>query len=175
MSTPSLVAVLFGENQILLRRHWGGEPEIVGMQVLDHLHSAFSVKPRGHFHTGSWLVRILMQDGDEGGTSLPTYEITANPLGISGDWEKAYVFRAQPDGDEDLNDSGRLEKWEIGYVSASQGESIEELLKMAKWYSPDEFRAFVDDEMQKGIDSGETYDFQLRDAFRRSMPPGAEI
>ena len=37
MSTRSLVAVIFGKNQIMLRRDWGGDAEIVGMQVLDHL------------------------------------------------------------------------------------------------------------------------------------------
>jgi hypothetical protein len=175
MSTPSLVAVLFGENQIMLRRHWGGDAEIAGMQVLDHLHSAYAVKPRGHFHTGSWLIRILMQDGDEGGSSLPTYELAANPEGFAGDWEKAYVFKARPDSDDDLNDSGRVENWSIGYVEDAHGEPLQELMTMAKWFTPAEFRSFVDEEMQKGIDSGKTYDFQLRDAFRRSMPPDAEI
>ena len=73
-----------------------------------------------------------MQDGDEGGSSLPTYEIAANPEGFAGDWEKAYIFKAKPDSEVDLNDSGRVENWSIGYVEDANGETLQELLSMAK-------------------------------------------
>jgi hypothetical protein len=52
ISTPSLVV---GDSKINLRRHWGGDPEIVGHQVLDLLAAARAAKPGSLFHTGSGL------------------------------------------------------------------------------------------------------------------------
>lgn len=174
MSTPSLVAVVFGDNKICLRRHWGGDPEIVGRQVLDQLGSAKSIKPRSHIHTGSWLIRLLMADGDEGGSSLPTYEVDCDSEGVLGDWERAYIFKALPDpppANGIYTDAGN--QWSIGFVEKADGEGLPILEKTARWFSESEFSTFVDKELEHGLATGKVYDIQLRDAFIRKMPPGA--
>lgn len=166
MSNPSLVVLVFGDNQISLRRHWGGDPEIVGRQVLDQLQSARAIKPRGHFHTGSWLLRLLMADGDEGGQTLPTYEVECLPDNMSGDWEHLYIFKALPDPvaeDGMFTDVGN--RWTIGYVDDPDGGLYAEVVRLARWFTEDEFGSFVDAEMDKGLKSGKRYDFQIRDAY----------
>jgi hypothetical protein len=176
MSTPSLVVVVIGDTQISLRRHWGGDPEIVGRHVLDLLSAAKAAKPRSHFHTGSWLVRLLMADGDDGGTTLPTYEIECYPEGVYGDWMRAYIFKALPDPEPTngfYSDVGN--HWTIGYVEDPDGAPYSEFDKQARWFSEAEFGSFVDEELEKGLAAGKVYDITLRDAFLRSMPPDAQI
>lgn len=172
MSTPSLVVIEFGNNRLHLRRHWGGDPEIAGRQVLANLAAARAAKPRDHFHTGSWLVRMLMADGDEGGTSLPTYEIECLPDGLNGDWAHVYIFQCLPDPlPENVIFTDVGNKWTIGYVEHADGEQYVDLVKRARWFTEEEFESFVEAEMNQGIASGKAYDVQLRDAFLRHVPP----
>lgn len=175
MSTPSLVAILIGDTRITLRRHWGGDPEIVGRHVLDSLSAARAAKPRRHFHTGSWLVRLLMEDGDEGGTSLPTYEIACLPDGMIGDWESAYIFKALPDSPTIDFQAEVGDAWTIGYVEDARGDPLPALERRARWFSEAEFGSFVDEELEKGLAEGKVYDVTLRDAFLRGMPPDSEV
>jgi len=173
MSTPSLVVLVFGDNQISLRRHWGGDPEIVGRQVLDQLQSARDMKPRRHFHTGSWLLRLLMADGDEGGVSLPTYEAACIPDNMTGDWEHVYIFKALPDPEpEDGIFPAAGTHWMIGYLQGAEGACYAEADRRARWFTEDEFGDFVDAAMDDGIRRGKAYDFQLRDAFLKRLRRG---
>lgn len=134
MAIRSLVVVMFGENRIALRRHWGGAPEVELVRLLHHLREAQIEKPRRHFHTGSWLIRRLVTDGDFGGTSLPNYEILGTPDGVVEDWETAYFLRAKREEDYlEVMDQGALDRWEVGYFSRCRGEPIDELLKCVIW------------------------------------------
>lgn len=175
MSTPSLVVVIIGDSKISLRRHWGGEPEIVGRQMLDLLAAARAAKPRSNFHTGSWLVRLMMADGEERGTSLPTYEIVCLPEGVYGDWERAYIFKALPDPEPTngfYSDVGNA--WTIGYVEQPDGAPLSEFEGRARWFREAEFNSYVDGELEKGLAAGKVYDVNLRAAFLRGMPPEAQ-
>ena len=122
MSTTSLVVIDFGANTLCLRRHWGGDPEIVGRQVLDQLASAKSMKPRSHMHTGSWLIRLLMAETDGGEEELPQYEVDCYDENVLGDWEFAYIFRALPVSvPENGFDKGRV------YFFANNEEAVSEI------------------------------------------------
>lgn len=176
MSTKSLVVITFGDNRIHFYRHWGGDPEVVGRQVLDQLQSAKTIKPRSHFHSGSWLVRLMMSDGDEGETSLPTYEIECLPEGYSGDWDYAYIFKGLPDPEPEnglFTDVGN--RWSIGFIEHPYEVGHADLDSVARWYSEEEWRQFVDAALEKGLREGKTYDFHVRDAFLKRMPPGSQL
>ena len=173
MSTTSLVVIDFGANTLCLRRHWGGDPEIVGRQVLDQLASAKSMKPRSHMHTESWLIRLLMAETDGGEEELPLYEVDCYDENVLGDWEFAYIFRALPVPVPEngfYNDVGN--QWTIGYVEGADGEGLEVLEKSARWFSEEDFSTFVDDEFEKGMAAGKVYDVQLRGAFVRKYNSG---
>lgn len=117
-----------------------------------------------------------MADGDDGGTTLPTYEIECYPEGVYGDWMRAYIFKALPDPEPTngfYSDVGN--HWTIGYVEDPDGAPYSEFDKQARWFSEAEFGSFVDEELEKGLAAGKVYDITLRDAFLRSMPPDAQI
>lgn len=175
MGSPSLVVVAFGDNRLTLRRRWGSEPEIVGRQVLNLLAEARAIKPRRHFHTGSWLVRLLMAEGDAGGTSLPTFEVDFIPDGMCGDWDRAYFFKAVPapvstDQEEfALAMSGNT--WVVGYVERATCLEYSELEERARWFTEEEFLAFVDEELRQGLASGRVYTARIPDNSRRGAAP----
>ncbi|PPC84401.1 MAG: hypothetical protein CTY35_02020 [Methylotenera sp.] len=160
MSTKSLIVVQFGDCSINFRRHWGGDPVIVGSEMLDHLASAETIKPRSFFHTGSYLLRLMFADGyvDDG---LPTYEayITNDGNdGVYGDWEIAYRFECDGDG-----------IWRVGYVELCDGEPWAELAETAKWFSPTEFREFIEQKYVKDQSQGITYDVQVKDTLLKQL------
>lgn len=152
MGTSALVVIIFGDNQISLRRHRDGHPEVVGREVLYQLAIARANKLRPHFHTGSGLVRLLMADDDEGFDTLPTYQIESLPVGGCGDWEHAYIFKALPDPEPTggiYEDVGNV--WSIGYVGRADGAPVAELEKQARWFSEEEFSSFVEEAFQKRL------------------------
>jgi hypothetical protein len=158
MSTPALIVVKFGDCNVSFRRHWGGDPVIAGSEMLDHLASAEAIKPQKHFHTGSWLLRLMFADGYERGQSLPTYEAYEIENGAYGDWDVVYQFMCNPDGD-----------WRIGLVDSCFGAPWSEIASKAKWFNQVEFRAFIDRKFSDDQAKGVTYDIQLREAILDSL------
>jgi hypothetical protein len=161
MSTPAFILITFAKNTIEFRRHWGGDPVINGSEMLDLLQSAETIKPRPHFHTGSWLLRLMFADGDHGGTSLPTYEAYDREDDVYGDWNFAYHFRCNVDG-----------KWMIGLVKNCDGEPWSEIEPNATWYTPEEFRTYIDNKFVEDQKNGIGYDIQVREDFLRQLKSG---
>lgn len=157
MSNPSLVVVAFGDCHVNFRRHWGGDPVIVGSEMLDLLASAETIKPRQDFHTGSYLLRLMFSDVD-GTSGLPTYEAYVTNDGVYSDWEFAYRFECEGE-----------DSWRIGYVPSCDGEPWCEIAEMARWFSPVEFREFVERKFAEDHAQGNTYDVVVRDAFLNQL------
>ena len=139
MGMPSLVVVRFGENQVHFRRQ-NGSPEAVGIHLLDMLESADSIKPRAHFHTGSYFLRFIFQAGygDEPISPkmrdvLPIYEAIALDDNVMGDWEFAYEFSANPAGN-----------WTVSYAEDCDGERWSELAGAAEKLTPEQLRDRLD-------------------------------
>ena len=160
MSTKSLIVVTFGDCNINFRRHWGGDPVVAGSEILDHLASAETIKPRQDFHTGSWFLRLMFLDGFKDGAEhdLPTYEAHITNDGIYGDWEIAYQIQFNSDG-----------KWKIGYVASCDGEPWAEIADNALWFTPEEFRSFIDKKYVDDQAAGVEYDVGIRGVFLNSL------
>lgn len=160
MSTTSLIVVRFAGNAVHFRRHWGGDPVIVGIDILDLLASAKTIKPRDHFSDGSWLLRLMFAHGDEGGTSLPTFEAYEQEEGEYGDWEHAYCV-----------EKGQAGEWKIYYAEDCNGEPWSELEAAARSFSTGEFRDFVEARFVEHQARGVTYDIHLKAEFERRFRP----
>ena len=150
MGQPTLVSVAFAGNLIHLRCQWGGPAAKFGLELLERLDRADKEKPRRHFLTGSYFVRSLLSEGVSSG-GLPQFEIDSMPkrdtaeMNFRGDWDYAYIFKAFVTGEEEAGQE--TSEWRVGYLDMCEGQRIEVLNGLARWYTVAEFKAFVESEI----------------------------
>lgn len=180
MSTKAHIVLEFGKNRIELYRHWGGDLEITGFDLIQKIMDAPAYKERAHFHDGGYVLRLIL--GDSGG-DLPQYEIVD---GLAGhDWSHGYHLKFNENdeipesttvqlGGEEVTFTNTPEvqvvgsctgQWRIRYAELEGWESLEEWMPEAKEYSLEEFGRLVSEATDEAVKTGKISDYDARDEF----------
>lgn len=155
MSTKAYVVLRFGNTIVHLYRHWGGDPEITGTDILDKIESAPTIKERTHFHDGGYILRQMLTDSD--GT-LPQYQVVDGT--ISHGWDHGY----------EISQGGSHNHpgpWLIRYAKLDGYEILDDWVSSAQLFTVQEFNDFVQQAIAAGIIEGKVYDVGVRAAWER--------
>lgn len=162
MSTKAYVVLRFGKTVVHLYRHWGGDPEITGTDILEKLENAPQFKERDHFHDGGYVLRQMLADSDG---SLPQYQVVDGVVGMG--WDHGY----------EISQDGTYEQpgpWLIRYAELEGHEVLNDWVRGARVFTVSEFSDFVRQEIESGLKNGKVYDVQLRAYFERRFKPPTE-
>ena len=169
MSTPAHVILEFGNTRVELYRHWGGSPVVTGNDLLQKISDAPSVKERGHFHDGGYILRLMLEDSDG---SLPQYQIVDGLMGQN--WEHGYHLKFVPDeqncsaSEVTIHDPSKG-YWEIRYSKLEGHETSDEWVQNVNPMTVDEFTTFVNQCTNNHIENGGATDLDAKGAFLRSL------
>lgn len=159
MSTKAYVVLRFGNTVVHLYRHWGGDPEITGMDILEKIENASRMKERDHFHDGGYILRQMLDDSDG---QLPQYQAIDGTIGLA--WSYGY----------EISQDGTYEKpgpWLIRYSEIDEHNVLNDWVHGARVYTVPEFAEFVKDEVDHGIATGKVYDIAIRAAMEKRYGP----
>jgi hypothetical protein len=177
MSIKAHVVIEFGNTHVELYRHWGGDIEITGFDILQAIHDAPDYKERGHFHDGGYLLRLLLSQSDG---QLPQYQVVDGLLGM--DWSHGYLLEFIEDTNPKAETSVTLGDqsitfknteavsaisscdgdWVISYAELEGWECIDDWRPTAKRMSLEEFGQLVKTATDDAIASGKISDLDIR-------------
>lgn len=180
MSIKAHVVLEFGKSHIELYRHWGGDIEITGFDLLQKIADAPACKERGHFHDGGYVLRLMLADSDG---SLPQYQVVDGLVGQ--DWSHGYHVKFTEtddtastttvdiaDGPKKLHNTEEVKgigscqgKWTIAYAELDGWETLDDWLPQARTLDLEEFAELVKCSTDEAIDSGKVSDLDIRHKF----------